>query len=65
MEQNRWKSPVLWGAIIAQVISLGQLTGLWNQIGIDAGVLGDVLAGILQLAVIIGIVNNPVDKVRL
>jgi uncharacterized membrane protein len=62
MEQNRWKSPVLWSAIIAQVISLGQLTGLWNQIGIDAGALGDVLAGLLQLAVIIGIVNNPANK---
>jgi len=59
MQQSRWKSAVLWAAIIAQVISLGQLTGVWAKIGIDAGLLGDVLAAILQLLVIVGVVNNP------
>mgnify|MGYP001164719737 CR=1 FL=1 len=59
MQQSRWRSAVLWAAIIAQVISLGQLTGVWAKIGIDAGLLGDVLAAILQLLVIVGVVNNP------
>lgn len=61
MEQSRWKSKVLWSAIIAQAIALGQLVGLWAAIGIDAGKLGDVLAAILQMLVILGVINNPVD----
>jgi uncharacterized membrane protein len=59
MEQNRWKSPVVWAAIVAQIISLGQLTGIWAKYGIDTGVIGDVVAGILQLLVIVGVLNNP------
>lgn len=59
MKQNRWKSPVVWTAIVAQIISLGQLTGLWRELGIDAGVIGDAAAGVIQLAVIAGILNNP------
>lgn len=59
--QSRWQSKVLWAAIIAQVIAIGQLTGIWQQIGIDAGKLGDVLAAILQLLVIVGVINNPTD----
>lgn len=61
MGQSRWQSKVLWASIIAQVIAIGQLTGLWASIGIDAGKLGDVLAAILQLLVIVGVVNNPTD----
>ena len=63
MEQSRWNSKVLWAAIIAQVIAIGQLTGVWAQIGVDAGKLGDILAAILQLLVIVGVVNNPTDAV--
>jgi uncharacterized membrane protein len=59
MEQNRWKSPVVWAAIVAQIISLGQLTGIWAKYGIDTGVIGDIAAGILQLLVIVGVLNNP------
>lgn len=55
----------MWAAIVAQVISLGQLTGIWARIGIDAGSLGDICASVLQLAVIIGIVNNPTDPINL
>jgi uncharacterized membrane protein len=62
MTQNRFKSPIVWGAIIAQVLSLGQLTGLFAKYGIDAGVVGDVLASILQLAIIVGILNDPTNK---
>ena len=63
MEQSRWNSKVLWAAIIAQVIAIGQLTGVWAQIGVDAGRLGNILAAILQLLVIVGVVNNPTDAV--
>jgi len=59
MTQSRWRSSVLWASIVAQVIAIGQLTGVWAKIGIDAGWLGDVLAAVLQLLVIVGVVNNP------
>jgi len=62
--QNRWKSPVFWSAIVAQVISIGQLTGVWSKYGIDTGMLGDVVAGALQIGVLVGLLNNPTDKVN-
>jgi len=60
-KQSRWKSYVLWSAIVAQAISLGQLTGLWTKLGIDTGTIGNVIAGVLQLLVIFGVINNPTD----
>jgi len=62
MKQNRFTSLPLWTAIIAQVIALFQLSGLFEKMGIDAGLVGDIVAGILQLLVLFGILNNPVDK---
>lgn len=60
--QNRLRSKVLWLAVIAQIISLGQLTGLFKRYGIDAGVVGDIAAGILQILVLVGVLNNPTDE---
>jgi len=62
MTQSRWKSPVFLGALVAQVISLGQLTGVWAKFGIDTGMLGDVVAGVLQLGIIVGLLNDPTNK---
>ncbi len=60
MEQNRWKSPVLWAGIVAQVASLLILLDV-----IDAGLgetINQVAASVLQLLALLGIVNNPTDK---
>lgn len=62
MIQSRLKSKVTWMSIIAQVISLGQFIGIFEKYGIDAGVVGDVAASILQLLVVFGILNNPTDS---
>lgn len=62
MEQSRWKSPVFWGSVVAQIISIGQITGMWAKYGIDTGVIGDVVAGVLQLGVLFGLLNNPTNK---
>jgi uncharacterized membrane protein len=59
MKQNRWKSPVFWGAVVAQILSIGQITGIWAKYGINTGVVGDVVAGVLQLGVLFGLLNNP------
>jgi uncharacterized membrane protein len=59
MKQSRWKSPVFWAAVVAQILSLGQITGIWAKYGIDTGMVGDVAAGVLQLLVLFGIMNDP------
>ena len=64
MKQNRLRSPVLWGAVAAQIISVGQLAGLWNELGIDVGAVGDIIAGILQLGVLFGLLNDPTTSDR-
>jgi uncharacterized membrane protein len=62
MKQNRLRSPIFWGAVVAQIISIGQLTGIWQKYGIDTGMIGDVVAGILQLGVLFGLLNDPTNK---
>ena len=62
MIQNRFKSKVLWTAIAAQVIALLQLTGAFEAMGVDAGLVGDIVAGVLQLLVLVGILNVPTDS---
>ncbi len=62
MKQSRWRSKVFWASVIAQVVSLGQLTGIWARLGVDAGHVGDVAASVLQLAVIFGLANDPTNK---
>lgn len=61
MTQNRFKSKVLWSAVVAQVISILQLAGVFEKIGLDVGLVGDITAGVLQLLVLVGILNVPTD----
>jgi uncharacterized membrane protein len=65
MKQSRWKSAILWSAIVAQLIALLQLTGAFKAMGLDAGYVGNVCATVLQLLVIIGVINNPSDPTAL
>lgn len=60
MEQNRWKSPVLWGSIVAQILGILLLTGV-----VDTGLsetINQIAAGIMQLLVLVGVLNNPTDR---
>lgn len=60
MDQNRLKSPVLWAAIVAQVLSILLLVGV-----IDVGLsetINQVVASVLQIGVLVGVLNNPTDK---
>ncbi|HEX2925858.1 MAG TPA: phage holin [Ruminiclostridium sp.] len=61
MKQPRWKSKVMWAAAAGQVISLMQFTGAFAKMGIDAGVAGNVVAGFIQLLVIVGVLNDPTN----
>jgi len=52
----------MWGAIIVQLVTIGGMLGLWAQLGITAEWLQGLLNAILQMAVIVGIVNDPTNK---
>ena len=55
--QNRLKSPVVWAALVAQVLAILLALGL-----IDAGqseAFNAVASSVLQLLVAFGILNNP------
>ena len=59
--QSRWRSPVLWTALAAQIVVLCKVTGLWEAIGIEDSVVSDVVAGVIQALVIVGVLNNPTN----
>lgn len=60
MEQNRWRSPVLWASIVAQILGILLLTGV-----VDTGLsetINQIAAGVMQLLVLAGVLNNPTDR---
>ena len=62
MDQNRWKSPVLWAAIVAQIVSILLMV---NFINVGLGeTINRVAGGLLQLGVLVGVLNNPENKTK-
>lgn len=62
MDQSRLRSPVVWAAVVAQILTL-LLTVGWIDIGLSEAVT-QIVAGVLQLLVIFGVLNNPTDSER-
>ena len=58
MEQNRFKSPVVWGAVIAQILSILVLMEVINPT--QSETINGVVVAVLQLLTTFGILNNPV-----
>jgi uncharacterized membrane protein len=56
--QPKWKSKYFWTAIVAQVLSIIELSGLSKKWGLDLGTIGTVVASLLQLLVLLGIFND-------
>ena len=59
MEQNRYKSPVLWAALWAQLLSMLVLLGVIDT-GLSEAIEG-VVASLLQLLAAFGVLNNPTN----
>lgn len=58
--QNRFKSPVLWITVLAQVLSILMMMGV-----IDSGqseIIHNIAIVILEIMVAFGILNNPTSK---
>jgi uncharacterized membrane protein YhdT len=61
MEQNRFKSWMLWTSIAALVVYVVKLTT-----GFDAGPIWDELADLLLPVLVgLGVINNPTSKTTL
>ena len=58
-EQNRFRSPVLWASVVAQILSLLVVIGVIDT-GLSEAIEG-VLIAVLELLVAFGILNNPRD----
>ena len=58
--QNRWKSPVLWAAIVVQILSILLMVKVIDISMSDT--INQVAAGVLQLGVLAGVLNNPTSK---
>ncbi len=61
MEQKRIQSPVVWASLAAQALSVLVMLGVLDT-GISDAV-NDLVAGLLQLLVVLGVLNNPTDGV--
>lgn len=60
MEQNRIKSPVLWAALVAQVLSILVLLDVLAPT--QSETINQVVAAVLQMLVAFGVLNNPENK---
>lgn len=60
MDQNRLKSPVVWAAVVAQVLALLVTLGVLDT-GLS-GTMNAVAVSVLELLVAFGVLNNPTDK---
>lgn len=60
MTQNRWKSPVVWSALVVQVLSI--LVVLEVITPTQSETINGVIAAVLQALVVFGVLNNPQAK---
>jgi uncharacterized membrane protein len=59
MDQNRFKSPVVWAAIVAQVLAILLLTNVIGEALSET--ITAVTVGVLQILVMVGLLNDPTD----
>ena len=59
MEQNRFKSPVVWAAVVAQILTVLIVLDVINVAQQET--INQVVAAVLQLLIAFGVINNPRD----
>ena len=58
--QARIKSPVVWTAVVAQLITVAVTLG-WIDVG-QSEAVNSLMAAVMQILVVFGVLNNPTDK---
>ena len=59
-EQNRFRSPVLWAAIVAQALAILTMIGVFDEA--MSATIKTVVVGVLEMLSLAGVLNNPTDK---
>jgi phi LC3 family holin len=57
MDQNRFKSPVVWAAVVAQILTVLIVLDVINVAQQET--INQVVAAVLQLLIAFGVINNP------
>ncbi len=60
IKQNRFKSPVFWSGLAAQVLSILVLTGVIGPEWSTA--ISGIVTAVLEAFTVFGLLNNPTDK---
>ncbi|NCB75404.1 MAG: hypothetical protein EOM51_11800 [Clostridia bacterium] len=60
MEQNRFKSPVVWAAVVAQILTVLIVLDVINVAQQET--INQVVAAVLQLLIAFGVINNPTTQ---
>ncbi len=60
MEQNRFKSPVVWAAVVAQILSILVLLDVIAPT--QSETINAVVTAVLQMLVAFGVMNNPTTQ---
>ena len=60
MEQNRFKSPVVWAAVVAQILTV--LIVLDVITVAQQETINQLVAAVLQLLIAFGVINNPTTQ---
>jgi uncharacterized membrane protein len=63
MKQDRFKSKVLWLAILAQVLTILLLTGTITVA--ESELINNIFSSVLQILVLFGVINSPDNKDKL
>lgn len=62
MEQNRFRSPMVWLSVVALLALILNNYGLWESFGLNEAFLNDVANAVIGILVMLGILNNPTDR---
>ena len=60
MEQNRFKSPVVWAAVVAQILTILIVLDVITVAQQES--INQVVAAVLQLLIAFGVFNNPTTQ---
>ena len=56
--QPKWRSKVMWSAVVSQLYIIADVVGLWDTVGLEKNVVVTIVTAILALLVIVGVVND-------
>lgn len=56
--QPKWRSKLMWSAIVSQLYIIADVVGLWEMIRLEKTVVVTVITAVLAILVIVGVIND-------